>query len=213
MTKLTGVQTGNAWASYDIYRHNPWRAPGHAPVADPCGLAGGTPWAAPSPEEGRYYNTSFAHHGMKGTALKSLPRDVYQPEKWTIGGTAEVSWNVWANHGGGCECRAHCTTTYRPAAARFDCRTLAGLVVACDMARVAWHCCHFCAAAFVQILTGCAPPPSHSRRHASRSIRWTSCPTNSSSFSRYAITPLLRTGTRGGYYRRVLGPEKLPRTG
>ena len=27
---------------YDIYRHNPWRAPGYAPVANPCGLAGGT---------------------------------------------------------------------------------------------------------------------------------------------------------------------------
>lgn len=110
---------------YDIYRHNPWRAPGHAPVADPyahcpldcpnrrgsttgphrahtfhlvcrCGLAGGTPWYEPSPEEGRYYNTSFAYHGMKGTELKPLPRDVYQPEMWKIGSTAEVSWNVWA---------------------------------------------------------------------------------------------------------------------
>lgn len=27
----------------DIYRHNPWRAPGSAPVMDSCGLAGGTP--------------------------------------------------------------------------------------------------------------------------------------------------------------------------
>ena len=33
-------------SAYDIYRHNPWRAPGAAPVADPCGLAGGTPWGA-----------------------------------------------------------------------------------------------------------------------------------------------------------------------
>eukprot|EP00911_Craspedida_sp_UC1_P002602 UC1_evm1s1927 len=24
----------------DIYKHNPWRAPGHAPTADACGLAG-----------------------------------------------------------------------------------------------------------------------------------------------------------------------------
>ena len=31
-------------SKYDIYRHNPWRAPGAAPVADACGLAGGTPW-------------------------------------------------------------------------------------------------------------------------------------------------------------------------
>ena len=76
-------------------------ATGHAPVADPCGLAGGTPWYEPSPEEGRYYNTSYAFHGMKGTALKPLPRSAYQPERWKIGGTAEVSWSVWANHGGG----------------------------------------------------------------------------------------------------------------
>eukprot|EP01047_Picozoa_sp_COSAG01_P033381 COSAG01_NODE_2453_length_7674_cov_13.713003_4_plen_185_part_00 len=79
---------------YDIYRHNPWRAPGHAPVADPCGLAGGTPWYKPAPEEGRFYNTSFTYHGMRGTDLKPLPRDVYTPVTWKIGSTASVSWNV-----------------------------------------------------------------------------------------------------------------------
>ena len=57
----------------DIYRHNPWRAPGHAPVADACGLAGGTPWEADAPEEGRYINTTHAHHGMKGSELPELP--------------------------------------------------------------------------------------------------------------------------------------------
>ena len=25
----------------DAYRYNPWRAPGYAPVVDPCGQAGG----------------------------------------------------------------------------------------------------------------------------------------------------------------------------
>ena len=82
---------------YDIYRHNPWRAPGFAPVADACGLAGGTPWGGASPEEGEYMNTSAAHHGMKGTELPPLPTGI----KWTIGGTAEVSWNIIFNHGGG----------------------------------------------------------------------------------------------------------------
>ena len=24
----------------DVYRYNPWRAPGYAPVVDPCGMAG-----------------------------------------------------------------------------------------------------------------------------------------------------------------------------
>eukprot|EP01049_Picozoa_sp_SAG25_P002076 SAG25_NODE_103_length_15482_cov_9.187415_6_plen_283_part_00 len=75
---------------YDIYRHNPWRAPGHAPVADPCGLAGGTPWATASPEEGEYLTTNYTHHGMKGTDLPPVPTGV----QWKIGGTAEVSWNV-----------------------------------------------------------------------------------------------------------------------
>jgi len=81
----------------DIYRHNPWRAPGHAPVADACGLAGGTPWGGASPEEGEYLNTSFAHHGMKGTALPPLPTGA----RWRRGHHAEVSWNVLFNHGGG----------------------------------------------------------------------------------------------------------------
>ena len=83
----TGVERNSI---YDIYRHNPWRAPGHAPVADPCGLAGGTPWGGAAPEEGEYLNTSFAHHGSKGSELPPLPTG----EQWKIGGTAEVSWNI-----------------------------------------------------------------------------------------------------------------------
>ena len=76
---------------------NPWRSPGNAPVADACGLAGGTPWGGDAPEEGRDKNTSAAHHGMKGTDLPELPTGV----KWKIGGEAEVSWQVRNNHGGG----------------------------------------------------------------------------------------------------------------
>ena len=52
---------------------SPWRAPGAAPVANACGLAGGTPWGSDAPEEGKYVNTSFAHHGMAGTDLPPLP--------------------------------------------------------------------------------------------------------------------------------------------
>jgi len=86
-----------AGSDLDIYKHNPWRAPGSAPVADACGLAGGTPWGADAPEEGRYVNTSFAHHGMRGTALRELATGV----RWAIGGAAEVTWQVRNNHGGG----------------------------------------------------------------------------------------------------------------
>ena len=38
----------------DIYKHNPWRAPGSAPTIDACGLAGGTPWGGNVPEWGEY---------------------------------------------------------------------------------------------------------------------------------------------------------------
>eukprot|EP00937_MAST-01D_sp_MAST-1D-sp2_P001202 g1202.t1 len=87
---------------FDIYRHNPWRSPGSAPVADPCGLAGGTPWGAAAPEEGEYFNTSHARHGARGSELPALPAAVFgPPARWTVGGTAEVSWTVRFNHGGG----------------------------------------------------------------------------------------------------------------
>ena len=82
---------------YDIYRHNPWRAPGHAPIADACGLAGGTPWVKMAPEEGQYLNTTHAHHGMTGTSLPPLDSGTV----WKAGGEAEVVFAVKFNHGGG----------------------------------------------------------------------------------------------------------------
>jgi len=83
--------------SSDIYRHNPWRAPGSAPVADVCGYAGGTPYGQNGPEAGDYINTSYAHHGMAGSTLPPMPTGT----EWKIGGQATVSWNVRNNHGGG----------------------------------------------------------------------------------------------------------------
>ena len=78
-------------------KHNPWRAPGNAPTADACGLAGGTPWAAEAPEAGDYTTTIYAHHGMKGTSLKPLLTGV----EWKIGGEGEVTFQISNNHGGG----------------------------------------------------------------------------------------------------------------
>ena len=66
-------------------------------MADACGLAGGTPWRSDAPEEGRYINTTHAHHGMKGTDLPEMPTGTV----WKAGGTAEVVWQVRFNHGGG----------------------------------------------------------------------------------------------------------------
>jgi len=81
----------------DIYKHNPWRAPGTAPVADACGLAGGTPWPQEVGEAGVYTTTKYAHHGMNGTLLKPLDNGV----QWKIGGEGEVTWQNENNHGGG----------------------------------------------------------------------------------------------------------------
>lgn len=85
-------------SAFDIYRHNPWRAPGSAPVMDACGLAGGTPWSANVSEWGDYVNTRFASHGDAGSATL---RPMNTPTAWRRGATAEVAWQVTANHGGG----------------------------------------------------------------------------------------------------------------
>ena len=88
----------------DIYKHNPWRAPGSAPVMDACGLAGGTYSRKPGAEAGDYIQTRFAQHGDVGTeVLKPIPG--YTPPVYKLGGTAEVVWSVRNNHGGGYQYR------------------------------------------------------------------------------------------------------------
>jgi len=89
------------FSELDIYQHNPWSAPGSAPVADACGLAAGSPWAWNNAEAGFYVNTTNARHGMTGTQLPERPTGV----QWQIGGEATVSWRVRNNHGGGYQYR------------------------------------------------------------------------------------------------------------
>lgn len=48
-------------------------------------------------------NTTFAHHGTRGSSLGPLPD--YTPPKWTIGGQAMVTWQIRNNHGGGYQYR------------------------------------------------------------------------------------------------------------
>lgn len=36
-------RAAEAGSDADVYKHNPWRAPGFAPLFDPCGMAGGGP--------------------------------------------------------------------------------------------------------------------------------------------------------------------------
>merc|ERR1711998_339922 len=84
----------------DIYQHNPWRAPGTAPVMDACGLAGGSYSRLPGAEAGDYTKTQFAQHGDVGTEVLKPPPG-YTPPVYKIGGTAEVTWSIRNNHGGG----------------------------------------------------------------------------------------------------------------
>lgn len=86
----------------DIYRHNPWRRPGSAPVAGACGLAGGTPWGADAPEAGDYENTTYAHHGMNGTDLKPMPTGTV----WKLGSQVQVNC-AWSRFG---ICPSSCCT-------------------------------------------------------------------------------------------------------
>jgi len=88
------------FSEQDIYQHNPWRAPGSAPVQDACGLAGGSYSRQAGSEAGDYTKTKFAQHGDVGTqVLKPLPG--YTAPTYKIGGTAEVTWSIRNNHGGG----------------------------------------------------------------------------------------------------------------
>ena len=78
----------------DVYRYNPWRSPGNAPSFDPCGMAGGT-WK-PAFNGAEYKTTKFAKQGDLGSkVLELLPSGVV----WEVGGLAEVSFYIKANHG------------------------------------------------------------------------------------------------------------------
>ena len=92
------VNRGSVFNSLnDIYKHNPWRAPGNAPNAGACGLAGGSPSPNEGSEAGDYTATVYAKHGMNGTSLGRLETGV----EWTIGTEAEVTFQISNNHGGG----------------------------------------------------------------------------------------------------------------
>ena len=82
----------------DFYYYSPWRAPGSAPVIDPCGSAGGRLPGQPGGNFGATYtDTPNAKTGSFGSQLKPAPSSV----RWTAGKTYEVAWALQANHGGG----------------------------------------------------------------------------------------------------------------
>lgn len=85
-----------AMSKEDIYQHNPWRAPGNAPVYDACGMAGGGPsWVD---TQLSFVDTEFAKQGDLGS--KTLPR-APTGVVWTAGAQVEAKWSLRANHGGG----------------------------------------------------------------------------------------------------------------
>merc|ERR1712176_1274167 len=56
----------------DVYKYNPWRAPGFAPVLDSCGMAGGSPKLGGG--QSKYTDTKFAKQGDLGSvALPPQP--------------------------------------------------------------------------------------------------------------------------------------------
>jgi len=79
----------------DIYQHNPWRAPGTAPVFDSCGMAGG--FTHLEAGQAKYTATIHATQGMHGSMLPPAPSGTV----WTAGDVVQTAISIRANHGGG----------------------------------------------------------------------------------------------------------------
>jgi len=84
--------------NFDWTSHNPWRAPGSAPVYSPCGIGGGNPDGCPvGGAEGQCPGGGYAY----GPAAEDVEFPDVITTEWKLGGTAEVGWGIVANHGGG----------------------------------------------------------------------------------------------------------------
>jgi len=106
----------------DSYRFNPWRAPGTAPVVDPCGQAGGkfseTPMGGASNfgtvevSRGWLGNLTLQMGDMGSAVLPPLgadgrsdPAQMGAVTQWRAGSTPRVAWGMRFNHGGGYQYR------------------------------------------------------------------------------------------------------------
>jgi len=76
---------------------HPWRAPGSAPVLDACGVAGGS----------TRNNDNAAGYAPSGHRMRDRGSQLppAAAARWTAGAIVEVSWAIWANHGGGYQYR------------------------------------------------------------------------------------------------------------
>ena len=96
----TANQNATPGSFDDIWRFHPWRAPGHAPVFDACGMAGGVTHEVFN--AGAYNTTANAKQGDLGSqVLKPRPSGTV----WKRGGTATTRWQMTARHGGGYQYR------------------------------------------------------------------------------------------------------------
>lgn len=92
----TANQNATAGSEQDIYKYNPWRAPGRAPVADACGMAGGNTFEVFN--AGAYNATRYAKQGDLGTkVLAKRPSGTV----WRRGDAVKTRWQQTAWHGGG----------------------------------------------------------------------------------------------------------------
>jgi len=95
-------------AENDSYRFNPWRAPGTAPVVDPCGQAGGkykqTPVGGDSVFGAVDVNGTKLEMGDLGSIVLP-PTDPKDVPSWPVGSTPRVAWGMRFNHGGGYQYR------------------------------------------------------------------------------------------------------------
>ena len=77
---------------------NPWRAPGFAPLASSCGVAGAY---------GDYPDDTGGGNPVDGYPVLTLGTDLpeTEPSRWYAGDVVEVAWAIRANHGGGYQYR------------------------------------------------------------------------------------------------------------
>lgn len=93
---MSGDVWNNGSRKPNPFKHNPWRAPGRAPVYSPCGIAGGV-YRGPGGHPG---NGGFAPAGVPlGFDGRNLSMNT--PIEWEAGSKQEVAAAVNANHGGG----------------------------------------------------------------------------------------------------------------
>ena len=103
----------------DFWRFNPWRAPGQAPVYDPCGMAGGS--TTHRFNAGEYNTTIYAKQGDLGSrVLKPRPSGT----TWARGSVVRTRFQISANHGGGYQYRL-CKASEPLTEACFQARPLA----------------------------------------------------------------------------------------